>query len=165
MQRYKKIIIYKHGTTMKHKYLTNFMMFTDLVIQPTQLVTFTGNRYTCLCSLSFSLYSHFKNIFLRLYVISVTLVENFKAVRLSNKKNAGSTKAALETMCTNSTKDSILVVKCMTFVQSVQWVMDLRFCIITYKEIGLLHFVRLIMENSVCTWTNVVTCGVHDTNL
>jgi uncharacterized membrane protein len=88
---------------MKHKYLTNFMMFTDLLNQPTQLVpSCTGNRYTCLCS-SFCLYSHIKNVFLRLYVISVTLVADFKAVRLSNKKNAGSTKAALETMCTNCT--------------------------------------------------------------
>jgi hypothetical protein len=116
MQRHKKIIVHKHGTKMKHKYLTNFMMFTDLLIQPTQLVTsFTGNRYTCLCS-SFSLYSHFKNMFLRLYVISVTLVEDFKAIRRSNKKNASSTKAALDTMCTNSTKDCIRVVKCMTFL-------------------------------------------------
>ena len=76
---------------MEPKYLTNFMMFTDLLIQTTQLVLLPVAANTRLCS-SFSLYSHFEKIFLSLYVISVTLVENITAIRLSNKKNAGSTR-------------------------------------------------------------------------
>jgi len=134
---------------MKHKYLTNFMMFTDLLIEHNLLLLLPATAI--LVSVLASLYSHFKNIFLSLYVIAVTLVEDITAIRLSNKKNAGSTKAALKTMCTNSTTYSMCVVKRTTYVRSVQWIMDLWFCIITCKEIDVLHSVRFITENSVCT--------------
>jgi hypothetical protein len=40
MQRCTKIIICTQGKNMKRKYLTNFMMFTDLLIHPTQLFYF-----------------------------------------------------------------------------------------------------------------------------
>jgi hypothetical protein len=131
---------------MKLKYLTNFMMFTDLLIEHNWLLLLPATAI--LVSVLASLYSHFKNIFLRLYVIAVTLVEDITAIRLANKKNAGSTKAALKTMCTNY---SMRVVKCTTCMRSVQWIMDLWFCIITCKGIDLLYFVRFITENSVCT--------------
>jgi hypothetical protein len=55
---------------MKYKYLTNFMMFTDLVSHSTQPFTsFTGKRFTFSLQSSFSVYSHIKE-FHGIYVVS-----------------------------------------------------------------------------------------------